>query len=261
LQIRRITATGELWLRYTDGTEFLIGRSGGSVLTSWAADLTFEDAVVYLLGPVLGILLRIREWTCLHASVVAVGEWALAFVGPAGAGKSTAAAAFAKSGHEVLSDDILALHDRGGCFWAEPGYSWLRLWPSSVDGLYGSSEALPSIVEGWEKQYLDLAAGDVFCSTPRQIGGIYVIGDRVGSAGPVIRRLPGRSAIMALLANVYVGYLPGAAESRQDFERLSRLVADVPVRGISLPDDWRSLSALPEAVVEDFTAVAASRVS
>lgn len=260
LQIRRVTATGELWLRYTDGTEFLIGPSGRSVLTTWGPGFSFEDAVVYLLGPVLGILLRIRERTCLHASVVAVDDRAVAFVGPGGAGKSTTAAAFARAGHVVLSDDLLALCERDGSFWAEPGYSWLRLWPESVEGLYGRSEALPPIVEGWEKRYLDLDAESAFCATPRLVGGIYVIGDRVPLADPIIRRLSGRSAILALLANVYAGYLPGAAMRRKDFECLSRLVADVPVREISIPDGWSSLGALPGAVVEDFAAIARARV-
>ena len=260
VRISRITATGELWVRYTDGTEFLIGPSGRSVLTSWPPGLTFEDAMVYLLGPVFGILLRIRGRTCLHASVVAVEERAFAFVGPGGAGKSTTAAAFAQAGYKVLSDDLLALCERDGGFWAEPGYSWLRLWPASVEGLYGRSEALPPIVEGWEKRYLDLDAERAFCATPRLVGGIYVIGDRVRSASPIIRRLSGRSAIMALLANVYAGYLPGAAMRRKDFECLSRLVADVPVREISIPDGWSSLDALPGAVVEDFTAIARARV-
>ena len=140
-------------------------------------------------------------------------ERALAFVGPGGAGKSTTAAAFAQVGHEVLSDDLLALRERDEGFWAEPGYSWLRLWPASVEGLYGSSETLPPSSKDGKSAILDLETESVFCSTPRPLGCIYVIGDRILSADPVIRRLSGRSAIMALLANVYVGYLPGPLRS------------------------------------------------
>jgi hypothetical protein len=257
LTIRRVTASGELWLRYADGAEFLIDPSGRSVLVTWSPELSFEDAIVYLLGPVLGILLRLRRRTCLHASVVAVGDWAVAFLGPAGAGKSTTAATFAQRGHEVLSDDLLVLREQEGGFWAEPGHSWLRLWPASVAGLFGSPEALPLIVEGWEKRYLDLAVEEAFCPAPRRLGAIYVLGDRArDSADPTIGRLSGHAATMALVGNSYVGYLlsaVGASQRREEFERLDRLISTVPVREVVVPGDWEALGELPAVVTEDFT--------
>ena len=51
------------------------------------------------------------------------------------AGKSTTAAAFAKLGYPVLSDDLLALSDTGGTWVVEAGYPGLRLWPDSVGPL------------------------------------------------------------------------------------------------------------------------------
>src|SRR5439155_24208272 len=82
-------------LHYSDGTEFIIDRKGTEVWCVWPDTLTLEDAVVYLLGPVLGFVLRLRGITCLHASAISVGDRAVVLLGPAGAGKSTTAAAFA----------------------------------------------------------------------------------------------------------------------------------------------------------------------
>ena len=73
-------------------------RHGTKLWASWPSHSSVEEAATYLLGPVLGLLLRFRGVTCLHASAVAIGDSVIAFVGAEGAGKSTTAAAFARPG-------------------------------------------------------------------------------------------------------------------------------------------------------------------
>ena len=129
-------ARGEVFeLEYAEGATFVVDGLGTEVWASWSEALTVDDAATYLLGPVLGFLLRLRGTVCLHASGVVVGDRAIALLGPAEAGKSTTAAAFAKLGYPVLSDDLLALSDTGGTWVVEAGYPGLRLWPDSVGPL------------------------------------------------------------------------------------------------------------------------------
>ena len=109
---------GSFRLRYSDGVEFGVDRRGTRVWASGPEGTLPEYLAVYLLGPVMGFVLRLRGITCLHASAVMVDNRALAFLGPPGAGKSTLAAAFALSGHPVLSDDVLPLTRSG---WTVPG--------------------------------------------------------------------------------------------------------------------------------------------
>jgi ABC-type multidrug transport system fused ATPase/permease subunit len=85
---------GELengWLRlsFADGTDFLVDRPGRNIWAAWPDHLTIDDASSYLLGPVMGFVLRLRGSVCLHASAVAVDGRAFALVGHPGAGKST----------------------------------------------------------------------------------------------------------------------------------------------------------------------------
>src|SRR5205809_674139 len=99
---------GEFFLvRYDDGTDFLIHRSGSQVWCRWQPERSFEYVTTYLYGPILGFLLRLRGVVCLHASVVGIGDWSVGFVGPKGVGKSTLAAVLGGRGFPVLSDDIL----------------------------------------------------------------------------------------------------------------------------------------------------------
>ena len=259
LQIQRV-ATGDLWLRYADGTQFLIDASARSVFAEWPAEFSIDDAIVYLLGPVLGIILRLRGRTCLHASVVAAGERALGFVGPPGAGKSTIAAAFARAGHPVLSDDVLALAQRGNHFWVESGPARVRLWPPSVEGLYGSAEALPRLVRGWEKRYVDLAAENAFSDQALELGAIYAIGERQSDSAEItIEPVSRRVALLSLIANSYTGHLPGASERREEFELFNRLASDVPVRRLITSSDWGSFARLPAAVLDDFAGACQAR--
>src|SRR5215204_865498 len=76
-------------LRYPDGTEFFVAGSGEGVWATGPDTLTPEDTATYLLGPILGFVLMRRGVTTLHASSVSADGRALAFLGPAGAGKST----------------------------------------------------------------------------------------------------------------------------------------------------------------------------
>ena len=62
---------------------------------------------------------------------------AAVLAGPPGAGKSTLAAAFARFGYAVLSDDVAVLEQLEGALHVQPAYPQLRLWPDSVALLFG----------------------------------------------------------------------------------------------------------------------------
>jgi len=73
-------------LAYEDGTQFWLDRKRENIWATWPDILPLENAISYLLGPVLGLVLRLRGVICLHASAVAIEDRSVAFVGSAGAG-------------------------------------------------------------------------------------------------------------------------------------------------------------------------------
>src|SRR5205823_15042979 len=139
---RRWRLDGGAYFRilYSDQTEFIINRSGTQIWAQWPDRLSLEDTATYLLGPILGLVMGLRGTHCLHASVISVEDKSVALLGPPGAGKSTTAAAFARRGYPVLSEDVAAVLDQDGRFLIQPAYPRIRLWPSSVEALYGSTE-------------------------------------------------------------------------------------------------------------------------
>ena len=126
--------------------------------------------------PVIAFALRLRGVTCLHASSIAVGGHAIGLLGQPGAGKSTTAAAFARLGYSILSDDVAVLDYRGDRFLVPPGYPRNNLWPDSVRALFGSEDALPKITATWGKRYLPLDQnGHRFQESPLPLGAIYML--------------------------------------------------------------------------------------
>lgn len=238
---------------YGDGARFAVERHGREVWADWPENYTLEDACTYLIGPVMGFVLRLRGMVCLHASAVAVNDRAIALVGLPGAGKSTAAAAFACTGFPVISDDIVVLTGKGGQFFVEPGYPRVNLWPDSVRSLFGSEDALPRITPTWDKRYMPLDQnGSRFASKPLPLGAIYLLAGREAAlTAPVLQEVSGQEAFMTLAANSYVNYLLDQDMRRTEFGVLSRVVSKVPVRRVRLPAEPSAVFDLCKAIAGD----------
>ena len=232
---------------YADGTRLAVDRRGSEVWVDWPENYT------YLLGPVMGFVLRLRGIVCLHASAVAVGGKAIALVGFPGAGKSTTAAAFACAGFPVVSDDVVALADKGAQLFVQPGYPRVNLWPDSVRTLFGSEDALPHITPTWEKRYLPLGQnGHHFAASPLPLGAIYILDSRESSlTAPIIEGVPGKEAFMALVANTYVNYLLDRDMRRTEFDVLGRVVSEVPVRRVCPLAEPSAVFTLCEVIAAD----------
>lgn len=255
LRIWRVAGGALLRLGYFDGTQFWLDQDGKQVWAIWNDPLKIEDAATYLLGPVLGLVLRLRGVTCLHASAVAFGGKAVAFVGSAGAGKSTTAAALLHRGHSVISDDIVALVENEEMFRVMPAYPYLCLWPDSVEQIYGSREALPPFTSNFEKRYLALGSdGPRFEDRPLIIGAIYVFGERSSSKASAEAMAP-REALLNLVPNTYATNTIDKAMRAKEFEVLGRLVSRVPVRKLSPHQDAQHLDELCELIVRDLQSI------
>jgi hypothetical protein len=238
---------------YSDGARFIMDRHGRELWADWPEGYSLEDAATYLVGPVLGFVLRLRGITPLHASAIAIDNQAIALVGLPGAGKSTTAAAFAHLGFGVLSDDVVPLEDAHDQFLVAPGYPRVNLWPDSVRVLRGSEEALPRITPTWGKHYLPLDQnGCRFQSERLPLGAVYLLGERDPNlTACVIEELAAGDALMTLVANTYVNYVLDRDMRHREFDLLSRLVARVPVRRIRPPADPSAVLAMCEAIAGD----------
>lgn len=242
---------------YADGNTFVLDRSTTRLWATWPDSSTLQDMAIFLLGPVLGFILRSRGTICLHASAVAIGREAIVLVGTGGAGKSTTAAAFARQGYAVLSDDVVPMQPHADGYFVRPGYPRVCLWPESVSLLYGQREALPRLTPTWEKCYLPLDDnGHRFQHEPLPLGAIYLLGERTaGTGAPRVQPVSAGGGLIALVQNTYMNYLLDKQRRAQEFEFLGRLLARVPVRQVTPHLDPAHLVKLCEVIVSDFHAL------
>ncbi len=252
LRVWRTADGGLLHLVYSDGTQFWLDRAGDTIWSVWSVRSSLENAASYLLGPILGLVLRLRGVVCLHASAVAFGDRCVAFVGPEGAGKSTIAGMFARLGHAIVSDDIVGLAEREGRFSVSPAYPHVCLWPESVQMLFGSPDALPRALPDWEKRLLILGEeGTRFESRELPLVAVYVFGARRPSAGPEVVAIPDQKQLLSLVANTYATNLIDRDMRGAEFSVLSRLISSVPVRMVHSSHDPGRLDELCQVIRTD----------
>lgn len=218
-------------------TDFFVDGAGERVWARWRGATSIEDAALYLLGPVLGFVLRLRGIVPLHASAAVVEGRAVAFAGPAGSGKSTLAMAFARRGYPILTDDTAALASDGDALLVQPDHPLVRLWPETLELLGAGGQDLPRLITGWEKRYLDLEShGYRFEPRPRPLAAVYLLdGEPAAGRRPEVVPLSGHSAFLALVANTYANQVLDARMRAREFDLLARLFASNPVVRLRRP--------------------------
>jgi hypothetical protein len=197
---------------------------------------------LFVLGPVLAMLLRQRDYLLLHASAVAVNDEAVLFLGSAGWGKSTMAATLHDRGHRLVTDDVAALRVGGSRPVLFPGFPQLKLWPEALVSLGDDPEKLPRCGPYFEKRARPV--GHSFSSTPLPTKRIYVLDE---GDTPEILPLGAQEALAELAHHTYVAMDIGSASH---FRKCVDLANVATVCSLRRP---KSLSQLPRVarLVED----------
>lgn len=160
---------------------FLV-RGGNQILVRPEPPTDLPLLRLYIQGMMLAALLDQRGLFVLHASVIQIGDRAIAFVGPVGSGKSTMAAAFNARGYNVVADDNAAISHAGGHLEVLPAFPNLKVYPEIARVLGYSIADLRVMHASQIKQGKAVDGG--FASAPLGLERIYVL-DRQGPTTPV----------------------------------------------------------------------------
>lgn len=256
VRVWRFAESGAFQFAYGDGVGFVVDARGRRIAVTCAGTATLADAASYLVGVILGFVLRLRRRMALHASVVAVDERAIAILGNAGSGKSTTAATFASMGHRVLADDVCVPVEHADGFRVEPGYPGIRLRPDAVQEIFGSETALPRVSPSWDKRLLELAS-ETYRFQPRSlpIGGLYWLRQaRSPESTNRIRRLVASERMIRLVTVSYPRYLLDADMKADEFDTLAKIASCIPGAEIEVRPSLDSVTELCQSIVEDYRA-------
>jgi hypothetical protein len=242
-------------LHYAEGIDYVVSRDGARLWICWSKTATERDVLSYLLGPVMGFILRVRGTVCLHASAVAINRRAIVFIGEMGAGKSTTAMAMGRLGFPIMSDDIVPLYEHAGATYAQPGYPRMRLRQPSLPMLSNLNPGLPPLpkVEGDGRLHFELtSSGYQFQSSPLPIGALYLLADRSADTdAPRVETVSPLDGIMGIVANTYVTRFLDKSMRAQELKELSKLVNRVAVRKLYPHQEPSRLGMLCELILED----------
>jgi len=240
---------------YGDGIAFALGHDGKNIWGVWPPQMSLEDLMVYLLGPVFAFVLRLRGFTSLHASAAVITGNAVAFVGTAGAGKSMIVGALARGGYPILGDDVAVLEKISEEFCLRPAYPHVRLWPDSGSILFGAKDALPLLVPSskWNKCFLDLDQPAFrFQTQPVPIRCIFLL-ERYSPEIEVARidEITPVDAFARLAANTCVNYGLTTKMRAREFHELGQLVARVIIKRLTLGNSLEWIADLGPFLEQD----------
>jgi hypothetical protein len=163
---------------------------------------TRDEAHLYLLGSVFGVLMHQRGILPFHCNAVEIDGSAFLFCGDSGAGKSTLAAYFVQRGYRLLSDDLCALRfDGDGRLRVSGGVERLRLWQDTLEH-FGRSSAELALVPGYDQKF-DLPLNKRKTAEPLPVVAMYHLRQAYLEREAGIFRLQGLDAANSVTANIY----------------------------------------------------------
>nr|WP_244661505.1 serine kinase [Mesorhizobium huakuii] len=240
--------------RFEPDRQYLAWHAVGAFLISDFSRIDIEpapgvnDALLAfpLLGPVMALLLHRRGLLVLHASAIAVAGRGAIFMGDKGAGKSTTASALIRAGHDLLTDDVVALDlAKPDAPMIVAGFPQIKLAADAAAAIsLGQAEVRPQVhpqIEKMQHRLHGAFSGDTVPATR-----IYVLerGQRAG-----ITALPGIAALPAIIKFSYVTRFGRAALSGDfaalHFRQCSAIANHVGVFRLEVPT---GLDRIGEAV-------------
>jgi hypothetical protein len=228
-----------IYLFWQDVGQFLI-RDGREIIVDPLPGV--DEAIIrLLLAGILGVLLYQRGVLAIHASVVAINESAVAFLGDKGWGKSTLAATLHAQGHSFLSDDLLVVDfEPGGSPTVRPGFPQLKLWPDSIHCLGADPARLSRLHPGFEKRASPVTRNFVSDAFPLQA--LYVL-----SYGPLpaIEPIPSQPALTEIIRHSQaIRFLKEQGNIPRHFRQCAAVVNEVPLYYLRRPNDLNLVSEL-----------------
>jgi hypothetical protein len=242
-------APEEVILSWQGIGSFLV-REGHEIIVDPSPEVDERVLRLIVLGPALAALLRQRGHLLLHASAVEIAGEAVLFLGSAGWGKSTTAAALHARGHSLIADDLTALRVEQSRPIVLPGFPQLKLWPEAVASLGGNPEKLAKWNPYFEKRIHP--AEHKFSSAPLPVKRIYVLDE--GDAMEILPLQP-QEAFVELVRHSYgsdYGLQTATdIESASHFLECASIVKKVPARSLRREKSLFQLSKLAQLIEKD----------
>jgi hypothetical protein len=246
-------------LRFPGLADFELSADDAQLAVRPAVETEPHTVRHLLVDQVLPRLLAHRGRFVLHASAVRMGGEAVAFLGPAGRGKSTLAASFHEAGCGLLCDDGLVLAAGANGVEAVPTYGGLRLMPDAIDTLFGPAAGSAPMAQYSSKRRM--RPGETADRAPERLrlAALFLLAPEPGAeagveadaqaGGVSSRRLSPREACIAMLDQSFQLDVTDAARAARHFALAGDLALLVPAFELTYPREFSRLREVQAAVL------------
>lgn len=195
-----------------------------------------------IIGNIMSLLLYQRGLFVLHGSAIEVDGGAIAFVGKSGWGKSTIAAALHAKGHQIITDDVVAVSTETVAFNVFPAYPQLKLFPEVAEVLGHEKSDLLLLHSELNKGGFRVTEN--FSQTALPLKRIYMLakGSTLG-----IEKLRPQEGLMELMRHS----LPTRwykTHNTSEFLQCTSIAKNIPIYRLTRSSDLCSLPTLAEMV-------------
>jgi hypothetical protein len=245
----------------TEILSFYIRHDGSEVISHKPETIPISDVESFLLGPILGAVLRLRQRICLHASVMEHEGKAFAMVGDKGAGKSTTAAALLQAGARLVSDDVAVFKIDAFPAMVYPGYPGIRLMPDALSSFNLNQNDLAQVVSTSNKRYVPVLENNnadeskvswQFQPSPCRLHAVYTLNSRQSDLDKTqFNTLSKRQALMALAPHIYGRSGKNEMQREEEFAFIAQLSRHITTKSVDRPDNLTHLPKIAEDILAD----------
>lgn len=248
------TSTGDYRLLFGGALEFEVSADGARIDQPSAIDFGQETIDTLYFNQVLPLALSRRGELVLHASCVEIDDFAVAFIGKSGLGKSTLAASFASNGHRFLTDDGLHVERRDGLYYAKPNRPSIRLWDDSSEALLHEARVKAPAVDYTSKSRFLADQVLTFCCDPRRLCGAYFLGDGTADR-PTVTDMAPADAMVQLVRHAFLLDIEEREALSQQFSQLANFVNSVKTYRLDYERCYSELSSVRRLVTQHSSAI------
>ncbi|MCP4177334.1 MAG: hypothetical protein GY756_06175 [bacterium] len=224
-------------------------EEGNKITIDHNTDIEPSEILPFLYGTCMGASLYQRGIIPLHGSAVLTEKGVVLFLGVAGAGKSTTAAALMQRGYSIISDDISAVRLIGKNAELIPSNTDLKLWKRSLDMLNKTQEGLIPVRNKLEKYYLPLKTEYANKSYP--VHKIYILDTHNEEFIEFSEPLKGKEKFNRIKNHAYrKKFIKGLNRHKEYFSTMMYLLTKAEVKTVTRPKSGY-LKELIDIIEED----------
>ena len=242
-------------LRFPGLADFAMTASGTDITCRPVPGISAPTIEHLYLNQILPLAQNAAGALSFHGSAVVIEDFAIAFLGPSGRGKSTLAASFAVKGQPFLTDDGLITEERNGTYHILPSHPSIRLWDDSQEELLSPDSAPVLPVSYTRKARFLASSGLAYCDESMPFRAAYFLGE--GKVDDVtIEPLSASELLVQFLSNSFQLDIESSNALSRGFDGTAELCRHVQGFILDYPRDYQDLGRIGETIARHAASLA-----